>query len=117
MRRRTLSEDWDGSIGYAYRAHPDNVLDGPTGKKICPRITKASESLRRQDGCRLFAAGSIHADLLVDASAALQRIGAGILRQRRRLDSLRLGQRHVRDERMGEGPGSAEHRPDPGWQR
>ena len=61
--------------------------------------------LRRQDRRRLLAARRVHADLLVDAPAALQRARAGVLRQRRRRDRLRLGQRHVRDERVGAGPG------------
>ena len=49
--------------------------------------------------------GRVHPDLFVYAPAALQRAGAGVLRQRRRLDPVRVGQRHVRDERVGQGPG------------
>ena len=51
----------------------------------------------------VLAAGRVHPDLLVDPPAALQRARAGVPRQRRRRDRLRLGQRPVRDERMGKG--------------
>ena len=67
-------------------------------------------ALHGQDRGRVRAARRLHADLLVDPPAALQRARAGVLRQRRRRDRLRVGQRRLRDERMGEGPGRRQHR-------
>ena len=74
-------------------------------------------AVQGQDRGGVLAPGRLHPDLFVYAPAALQRAGAGVLRQRRRLDSVRVGQRHVRDERVGQGPGIQQHRPDPGRQR
>ena len=77
----------------------------PRPRRTTSGRTSRPRSLRRQDRRRLLAARRLHADLLVDAPAALQRARAGVLRERRRFDRLRVGQRRVRDERMGEGPG------------
>src|SRR6516162_6941267 len=77
------------------------------------RVEKPDDrgAVRWQNRGRFFAPRGIHADVLVDAPAPLQRARAGVLRERSRLDRLRLGQRRVRDERMGEGPGGRKRYP------
>jgi len=50
------------------------------------------------------AARRVHADLLVDAPAALQRARSGVQGARHRPDRVRLCQRSVRDGGVGQGP-------------
>ncbi|KAG1239470.1 hypothetical protein G6F68_018605 [Rhizopus microsporus] len=66
-------------------------------------------SVQEQDGCRLLASRRFHADLLVDPPAALQRTGPRVLQRRRGQHRLRVGQRHLRHERMGQGPGIGQY--------
>ncbi len=63
----------------------------------------------KQNGHRVLAAGRVHADLLFEPSAALQRAVQRIQTARRRRHSVRLGERHLRDERTEEADQHAEN--------
>ena len=78
---------------------PRGQLPHPPQRRVGDRHHR--RDLRQPERRRVLAARRLHADLLVDAPAALQRALAGVQGAGHRRDRLPLGQRPVRDGGLG----------------
>ena len=83
------------------RRRPRSAGDVPRAPQRAVAHRHDRRAVRRQAGDRVRAARRVHADLLVDPLAALQRAGAGVQAQGHRRDRLHRGQRPVRDGGLG----------------